>query len=343
MEIIRVAINLEDKKFAKALAKALSRETSTMEFYVDYNGANIDDFDMVLVDKNQTVANYVELVKYPDDENIYGEPPYKVFKYKESGSFAKGLLFVYFRLTGHVVENRENGAARIICFAQITGGSGATSVSLATARTLCSTYEKKAIYINLSVMDDSVKYIKSSLPQSMAKLTYYLSIDRDFPMENFIEEWQDNVDFIRHNGQTQYRLLKADILKKLITKIDALAKYDYIIIDMGNSFTEENLWIIENAEMIFILKKPNEIIPRVYEKNIFDSIENHCNVNEIKTIAPLSFEDNLEGTFVKIEGDDVIHIDLGKEFGREIKEIAEEIIRNSRVKITEEGEINNDK
>lgn len=347
MAIITVGILSEDKNYGKALAKGLSREASSMEFFVmdknSYDGQSglnlASDFDMILTDMDIYGDNIIKLMDTPECENIYGESPFAVFRYKKSRSLINDLLFVYFKLTGKTVECKNDEGARIIAFGGMSGGAGTTSTAIATGIMMHRLYGKRSLYINVSPLDDSMKYLGTNQARDIAKLLYYLESDPEghdnFPIESFINEYCEGLDYLSSSlfGIT-LNSVSQDIRMRLLRKIQDLGKYECVIVDMGISLTDINSPIskIKPFDKLCLIERVDKVMsPWFTEKLISNYLQIHGEENlfHINTFFdPIDYDRDYQSHFlleydegVFIEQDGHIAINLSGGFGTQIKEL----------------------
>lgn len=98
MALIKAGIFLKDRIFAEALAEGLSRQAGPIRFYLLSAFEEGDFCDLILAepdwdrdegvfgesDRESSYCGIVELVGQPGEENLFGKPPYRIYRYKES-------------------------------------------------------------------------------------------------------------------------------------------------------------------------------------------------------------------------------------------------------------------
>ena len=188
MKMIKVGICLDDTHFAHALSVGLARECRNIEYILLEKMEDGDLCDLILSSQPGEDHRIIMMVRDARDENIYGEPPFCVFRYKESHRLANDLLFLYFKLSGKNIELSGNTRCKILVFCSVSGGCGCTSAALSTGRMLYRMYGCKCLYLNLCPIDDSKKYLQREGEKSLLSLLYYLDKGRDFPLGTFISK-----------------------------------------------------------------------------------------------------------------------------------------------------------
>ena len=94
MEVVKLGIILKDKAFAKALVRGISRECGFIEIDIS---DNLEGIDLFITDTLTDKENHIQLVNSLEEE-MFDQPPFRIFKYRESRSLVKGLLFVFYNL-----------------------------------------------------------------------------------------------------------------------------------------------------------------------------------------------------------------------------------------------------
>lgn len=279
MEIVKVGICLEDKTFAQAIAQGLARETSMMRFYL-LNSIEEGTFcDMILSSETSRQENVVQMVRdwetaTGDMTAVYDQPPYRVYRYRESTNLINDLLFIYYRLTGKTVEYRGTTTLQLLLFLADSGGSGTTSTALAVLKMLYRIYGVRSLYLNLCPLDDSGKYLKKGGEASLLKLLYYLAQERDFPVASFITR-EEELDYISVGSvNTDFSEMNPTLMFRLLHKVDKLGKYDFVAADIGNILSRENKKLLEYSDLAVLISDGERKLPGAYREKISREIMN---------------------------------------------------------------------
>lgn len=329
MEVIKVGIFLEDKVFSEALSIGLARETRRMRFY-QINSLSEGDFcDLILTSGSSDSSRVVQMVREYEEGHFEG-PPYKVYRYQESQNLINDLLFIYFKVTGKVVESRGEATLRLLVFAADSGGCGTTSTAIAAAKSLYRTYGSKSLYLNLCPLDDSRKYLEEGGEDSLLKLLYYLDQEKDFPIESFITGTEE-IDYVNTGVvNTYFNEMRPLLMSRFLQKIDKLGIYHFLIVDMGNHLSRENKKLLARADTAVIISDGERNLPGKYSERITREIcariENG-KVIRVKNFAPEFPEDETENMLTvtkRTEAD----TGLRRNYGMEISRIAREIMED---------------
>lgn len=311
MELIKAGIFLKDRIFAEALAEGMSRLAGPIRFYLLSASEEGDFCDLILTDQVRcrgrcvsdaeaeqnggSGSRMIELVKKPGEENIFGDPPYRIYRYRENPSLLNSLLFVYFKITGRSLENHGDVRCRTVVFLSECGGCGATSIAAASARMLYQIYGSRVLYLNLCPVNDIEADLPDRQSDSFVKLLYYLEQNRDFPVGSFITESEefDCVNTGIVNGY--FNEMKPLFLQRFLEKTGRLGKYDFLFLDMGNHLSRENKNLLSGAECTVLVsdgeRKRSGKYRQVISREIAERMENG-RIIHVRNFADDSWEEN---------------------------------------------------
>ena len=274
MQMIKVGICLDDTHFAHALSVGLAREGRNIEYILLEQIGQGEMCDLILSSEPGNKHKIVSMVRDVEDENIYGDPPFRVFRYKESHRLVNDLLFLYFKLSGKNLEFSGDTKCRMLVFSSISGGSGCTSASIAVGQMLYRLYGCRCLYLNLCPIDDSKKYLRSGGQSSLLNLLYYLDVQKEFPMGTFIMEARD-IDYIQTSVINSYfDEIQPKLLNRLLQKIDGLGKYSFLILDMSNHFSRTNKQMLSRADQMILMYQERDRISSGYYTSVVEAIGN---------------------------------------------------------------------
>lgn len=272
MEIINVGIFLKDKCFAENLSRGLSAECRKMTFHLLNSPEVSGEYELILSDAMSCDNRVIFLAKSRSEENFTGDPPFSVYRYKESDSLIQNLFFIYFRLTGKVISHRGNRRTKVLAFTSVTGGCGTTSLSVATGLMLKKLYGCRSIYVNLCPLNDGRKYLHGADGENLLKMLYYLREKREFPVEALITETED-CDYIGTGLFNSYfDRLESALLPDFLGKIEELSKYDFLILDMGNHFCANNKAVLRETDAVILISRADMRLPELYVREFSEKI-----------------------------------------------------------------------
>lgn len=354
MALIKAGIFLKDRIFAEAFAEGLSRQAGPIRFYLLSAFEEGNFCDLILAEPDwdrgecmfgegvseSSRCGIVELVRQPGEENLFGKPPYRIYRYKESPNLLNDLLFVYFKMTGRSLENYGDAKCRIIVFLSECGGCGATSIALASARMLYQIYGSRVLYLNLCPLNDTGDDKDGRESGRFVKLLYYLQQNREFPISSFIteEEELDCVDTGIVNGY--FNEMKPLYMQRLLEKIGRLGKYDFLFLDIGNHLSRENRNLISGAECTVLVsdgeRKRSGKYRNIISREITKKLE-HGRIIHIRNFADDSWEDDNADETELSEGEEIFcisrqrdgNLQLTQNFGNEVSEVAKVIMEGT--------------
>lgn len=330
MEVIKVGICLDDRTFGQALAIGLAREAAGIRFYILDRPEAGAFCDLILSSGPGDDERFVEMVRDPAAQNN-SEPPYRVYRYKESQNLINDLLFIYFRKTGKVLENCGSANCRLVLFLAEGGGCGTTSMALSSARMLYQIYGSRSLYMNLCPIDDSKKYLEDGGEESLLKLLYYLDQNRNFPIESFITETEE-VDYVNTNViNTYFNEMKPNLMNRFLEKVDKLGKYDFLIVDIGNHLSRENKKLLSGADCVVLISDGQRIRPGRYRERISEEITKRVERGKLLYVKNFAGDDWNEEDSDKlcVTRQEDSDLRLIRNYGNEIGIIAKEIMEGS--------------
>lgn len=312
MEIIKVGIFLQDRDFAQAMARGLARECKKMNFYLLGNLDEKDAYDLILSTEPADDPKVVLLDHIPRNENIAGQPPFCLYKYRESQTLIHQLLFIYFKLTGKNIEHKGMAKSRLLIFASVTGGCGATSLSVAAAESLRILYGSRCLYVNLCPVNDAVRYLHFDESENLLKLFYYLDRDVDFPVESLITH-TDNMDFFSTGLFNSYFGEMTPMrIEGFLERIEKLCVYDFVLLDIGNHFCRGNKELLGYADLAVLISREDMKLPGKYLERVTGEIERRVESGRLVSVV------NYTGaSWHQDESQDIIHISEDQDAFRE--------------------------
>lgn len=273
MEVMKVGIFLEERSFAEAMARALAGECRKMSFCVLESPEAGGECDLILSSEKCSDENVILLVNHLDEACPADCPPYRIYKYTDSQTLIRKLLYIGFQLTGEILEHRGRAKTKMLVFASAAGGCGATSISLAAAKSLRQLYGSRCLYLNLCPINDSKKYLKMKESENLLKLLYYLSEGKDFPLEALITETEE-LDYFSTGLINAYAdEMKPAVIHNFLGKLEQLGTYDFLLVDIGNHLCRANKKLLEYADRILLISRDDMKLPGKYTESVCGEIE----------------------------------------------------------------------
>ena len=179
----------------------------------------------------------------------------EIFMYLDVVNMLKKLIDAFYSLTGITIEERAVKPYKLISFTSVEGGSGCTSVSLATAEILNKIYGLSCIYVNIKPFDDSFTYLENEDGISRSSLILRLNSGKDFPIGGHIKS-RSTFDYLSSQIFCNFAYDFNEVLiRNLIEKISALGKYDIIIMDFGNFVIRENIKLLSDSDVWILMRR----------------------------------------------------------------------------------------
>ncbi len=273
MGTIKVGIALDDVEFAYALSRSLAAECKDMILSLITERGDEDPFDLLLTDRRMDDPRAIVLVKDRLQENICGNPPYGVYRYKESRHLADDLLFIFFRLTGRNYEMKGEKRCKVLAFSAVSGGCGCTALALSVGQMLYKLYGQKCLYLNLCPVNDSRKYLQVREERNFLTLLYYLDENVDFPLGEFITH-AHNIDCIHAAVfHTHYDEMEPHLLNLLLKKVEQSGEYTYFIADISNHLSRTNRSLLQKADFQILLSHWQNLLPRTFFSEVREEIK----------------------------------------------------------------------
>ena len=340
MEIIKVGIYHDDSVFARALAIGLARQSRTIHFVLMKDMDCDDGLDLILSSRESQNPKAVQLVHSRELERRDSNP-YRLYQYEDSRSLIDGLLFIYFKMTDRVLEYRGSCSCAMITFVSDAGGSGTTMIAISTAKMLNRLYGSRLLYLNLCPADDSKKYLKADSGAGFLKLLYYLDSGRDFPIDRFIVKGEE-LDWINTGiVNTCFSDLKPPLMTRLLKKVDGMGRYDYLLIDIGSHLSRENRTVLENTDWAVLIHRRQSWEPSSYFEAISREIRKKAGGAKVLFVRNFAADEWTEEICEEIwisrdpaavqldEKEELLHIDLSRNYGIEIAAIAKRIAEDA--------------
>lgn len=333
MEIIRVGIALDDRCFAQALVRGLARECKAMMFVL-LNGKEEQDCDLILTSQSSEEGRFVQLVRSFGQDRLE-KPPFRLYQYKDSRQMIDDLLFIYFKLTGRIMDYRSDSRCRIFVFTAGSGGCGTTVTSLALTRVMWKVYGRRGLYINLCPINDSRKYLPGEETERFLRLLYYLDTGRDFPMDSFISCGEE-MDYISTALLNPYfNQVSPGLLQQLLERLDGLGRYDFLTLDVGNHLERRSDSLLQKADAVVFLWNDREFFPGEYAKIVSREIKKLAGAGIFLSVHNFAEDDSgadKDGIYIShsnelnhLAANGVFSIPLTKSYGIEVTALAEKL------------------
>ncbi|MBR3785490.1 MAG: hypothetical protein IKJ77_03710 [Firmicutes bacterium] len=324
--MMKVCVQLQDRDFACSLVRGLAAEGRNLCFTLVDADFDEADFDLLLTDRELHSHKEILLCSSPDEERIYEGPPYRIFRFRDAGSFVGSLLYIHYRETGKNLEFAGDVRCRILMFSSLTGGACGTALALAAGEILYRHFGLRCLYLNLCPIDGSKRFLTSDGGKGLLHLLYHLEQERDFPLESFIRR-DLHVDCVDTNTSNPYfDELHPLQLHRLLQKIDDYGKYAFLFLDIGNHFSGNNRELLCRSDEIILTADSKDLVPEPFFKEILQLLEGLAAGTPVKVIS-LDAQDAAEHTAPALLENGLLDLSAMKqvqwEAGRLVKEMME--------------------
>ncbi|MEA4986491.1 MAG: hypothetical protein VB095_00280, partial [Anaerovorax sp.] len=270
MKKISLAIMDNDKAYGHALSKAFALTNDEFEVHLSPPISNLHQFDLILMDERaisslpDSVLKKTVILTDIKCSISWDTPPkekFMLYKYDCITSLTAALRLYYATMYGCVNPFLAfEKQPFVVGVFSGCGGIGITSVSITLARELADRKQKKVLFLSLEEIESSSMYFRFPKEHPfMGDYLYYLfSNDQKRNAATFysIFQYQDSYGielFYPSFGENELCTLSIDEIRIFIESISMIGNYDYIILDIGNHFSNEVAYWIEHCNLCVLL------------------------------------------------------------------------------------------
>ncbi len=182
-------------------------------------------------------------------------------KYQKNEDLLKAIMLRYAENSGSIEPIRGNSDTRMAVFYSPAGGTGKTTLALATA-TAGAKSGFRTFYLNMEEID-SVSHILRKTPGTLSDVFLALKtrgMNVGIKLQNCIGVDAD-AGFSYISGVesvSEYEEISGNDIKKLLETIRILSVFDLVVIDLSSGFTEKTKQLLNEVDDIFIPVTMNE-------------------------------------------------------------------------------------
>ncbi len=238
MEIFNIAIQINDQKYASAMAEVLAKRYNFLHFTC-HSKVDIDRknkiFDVILSDNIECYSgNIICLTDSIDEESWQEYGLKKIFKYRSATRISRAIFDFIYEKTGHQILFRKDKGCKVIGFVGASVPDFSEAI-ISLAQVMKRNDEKQVLYIcfnhicrfDFGLEDDEIQ---------MMRMMYYLDMNKKFPIENFIYHSSDSIDYIADFNIPNILCTGSNKnISKIIRECIELGRYDYIFVDFGQN------------------------------------------------------------------------------------------------------------
>lgn len=270
MEIMSLAFYTEENAdFFKILGQSICRLNRNVEIISIPEEAKIDQYkyDLLLSDTDINCSNKVKVIF--DNSKSKDECFIHVYEGVER-IFIKLIEYCYDK-TGKIFIKDQNFSCKLISLFSPYGGSGVTSIGVGLGKTLNQYYGFNVLYISLCAVNGCSLYIQNKKEDPSRKLCYYMESKKEFPIEPLIVN--EDISYIQTSYLNSINKTNITWLHKLENLLSKQCDYEYILLDIGDNLSSENIEIIAGSDVSVCILDNRE--KYLYEKPL-SSIHNLC-------------------------------------------------------------------
>ena len=355
MEIINLVIFSRDNDYGLALGEALSIFKNNFVVNVCRNEDEIfgiRDFDVLIVDSDDIETGetfgkerVIRLTESrPDHEAKLDPKNFILYKHSSVRELAAGILLCHSLLTGKRNFLWPSEKPKIVAFCSAKGGTGKTTVAFGVCQAIRRYYAKSVLYVSMEEIESTLLYMKGREDGfDLCAYLYYLFKAQGQNPNNeafmLCDKFGVNA-FMPDKGINRLRELTMDEMTLFFKEISENGAYDYIVIDMGESFSEKVKWIFQVCHKIIVVSPPPEqerddrqerflnylrFVTGESKEDVIISVVNKTKDRE----DGLGTEENIT---IEFDPDSIVHngevfeISLDQDFGVGIKKLVKQMI-----------------
>lgn len=214
----------------------------------------------------------------------------KIRKYQRISNIYKQILELYADICKDVGNVVGRPAVISIAFYSPVGGSGKTTMALATAARLAM-QGHNTFYINFEDIASEDCYLPQSAEKGVSELVSLLGSGINFPMklQSLLQNKGEHLYYLNHfdSPNDVYEMTGQEIVE-LLTEIVRAGLFEYIIVDMGIGLDAKMLCIFEQMQKIVLVEKPDAIA--VHKMKTFMAQAHIINEYGRKMVRILNFD-----------------------------------------------------
>jgi len=355
MDAVKLTIFSTDKDYSLALSEALSSIMENFIIEVCENEKELSEeryFDLLLLDCNDDETNK----KFSGDTKVIrlsesrtgvfknlDTPEFVLYKYSSAKEFTSDILLYCSMLTGKNNYVRSDIESKVIAFCGGAGGVGKTVTTFGTGQALRRYYAKSVLYISMEEIESTLMYIQDREDGfGLCEYLYYLfkNDNRKPDHEAFMIFNKYGIGAFRPDkGRNMLRELDTDKLNLFFKEVSKGGVYDYILVDMGECFSDEMKWVLSVCHKVVVILTSDieeDERQRRFRKYLRFSMGAGCEETFISVINKVYNRDGVSETddtvYIDFDEDSIINTDgifeisIDQDFGVGIKSLMKRIL-----------------
>lgn len=258
---MRIRLIIKDAEYQQAMVNTISK--SDKDIYVEIGKmdgcSDIGDKTLILTDYSEDKCNFLKIPDFnmrviflttnpadvlnTDRDGEY----YKLFKYSSISSIFSDLEQVYYKWTGET--NNSLGLVGRVYAVCSSNNSDSSIYARALARQVLFRRGCSILIVSLKYINDYPCADEKNTSR-FSRLMYYLDVQQDFPSEAFTYNDAYGISYMRLPvGLNPVAYLSINDLENMIRSFSH-KNFDTVIIDVGNSYSEVNVRMINKVDNI---------------------------------------------------------------------------------------------
>lgn len=265
----RIFIKTVSKDEFFMMRKTLSASEDTRSF--------IDGADIILWDGREAEASYGgRIVLLSDCQSMavknYSCSKFCIYKYSPVQGVVSDIFDIFTFLTGRRTANISHGNIELLAFASWAGGAGCTTIAMSVAQEICRFHNKRVLYLSFEDVESTGEFMECSTGARGAGAYLYelfkpdelrLGGDRREAgcpvMESYIIRDSFGVEaFSPTAGRNPLTGLAVDELDVFMAAVTGSGRYDSVIMDLGSSLSDINVYCMELSDSICMVSKSSD-------------------------------------------------------------------------------------
>jgi cellulose biosynthesis protein BcsQ len=270
MAKINIVIADSDELFLQHLINYLMGHMNTLNVYsfttkesmAKFIGERTNKVDILaftedLMDESVNLSNIPAKIIIGDGSFALLEGFDTVNKYQKAEKFINDILMIYAEKTGHVeAVSTGDKETKVVGFFSPVGGSGKTTLALATAYAL-GVQGKKVFYLNAEKLNSTAEYLNDAANGNMSDI--YLTAKTkggNIGLRIVADRYTDSETNITYINPSESSLeineITFDEFKKILEAFETLGEFDTIVVDFDGEFNNDKIKLLECMDKVFV-------------------------------------------------------------------------------------------
>ena len=205
----------------------------------------------------------IKIMLYDEDDDISESVSEvtKIRRYQRISFIGKELLDAYSVLGKPVSGGVGGSSTKLITFYSPVGGSGKTTISLASAVRIARE-GKSVFYVNMEDIPSDDVYLPNTYDRGMTELLHGLgnNANAEAKLRGLMQCKNERLYYIKHfDSPNDLKELSVEETAMLLNSITSSGLFDYVIVDMVTRYDDKTAKLFEISNEIVIVERGDEI------------------------------------------------------------------------------------